>query len=61
MSKTKPNIFEGRTKEWDSNQWQGRSKRQVEGNYKILDWTMMEIGLFLFGWFIVSVFSNFFN
>jgi hypothetical protein len=32
MSKTKPNIFEGRTKEWDSDEWQGRSKRQVDNN-----------------------------
>ena len=29
---TKPNIFKGRTKEWDSNEWQGRSKQQVENN-----------------------------
>jgi uncharacterized membrane protein YidH (DUF202 family) len=32
MSKTKPNTFEGRTKEWDSNEWQGRRKRQVDNN-----------------------------
>ena len=32
MSKTKPNTFEGRTKEWDSDEWQGRSKRQVDNN-----------------------------
>jgi hypothetical protein len=30
-------IFEGRTKEWNRNDWQGRSQEQVEGNYKILD------------------------
>ena len=32
MSKTKPNTFEGRTKEWDPDEWQGRSKRQVDNN-----------------------------
>ncbi len=30
MSKKKPDIFKGRTKEWDSNEWQGRSRNQVE-------------------------------
>ena len=46
MKKNKVNIFEGRTKEWDSSLWQGRSKRQVEDNYKV-----MSVGLF--GFFIV--------
>jgi len=44
MSKNKPNIFKGRTKEWDmekdkfrqyrSNQ--GRSPKQMESNYKVM-------------------------
>ena len=36
MSKKK-NLIEGRTPEWDKNDWQGRSKEQVESNYKIMD------------------------
>ena len=35
MSKNKPNILKGRTKEWDNNEWQGRSRRQVEANNQI--------------------------
>lgn len=35
MSKNKPDISKGRTKEWDHNEWQGRSKRQVEANNQI--------------------------
>ena len=44
MSKTKPNIFSARTKEWDSvkgkyrqyRSTQGRSPSQVEGSYKAM-------------------------
>ena len=35
MSKNKPNILKGRTKEGDNNEWQGRSRRQVEANNQI--------------------------
>jgi len=34
MSETKPDIFKSRTKEWDANEWQGRSKANVEASYK---------------------------
>ena len=47
MSKTKPNIFKSRTKEWDANEWQGRSKRQVENNYKVNDY-VIKAGLIAF-------------
>jgi hypothetical protein len=47
MSKTKPNIFKSRTKEWDPNEWQGRSKRQVENNYKVNDY-VIKTGLVAF-------------
>ena len=33
MGKNKP--------EWDENQWQGRSRQQVETNYKVLDITVI--------------------
>ena len=32
----KYSINQGRTKEWDSNDWQGRSERQVNNNNKLL-------------------------
>jgi len=53
-------IFKGRTKEWDRNEWQGRSQEQVEGNYKILDWTLMGVGIFLFGWVVYNVITSLF-
>jgi hypothetical protein len=40
MGKNKPDNFDGRTKEWDENQWQGRSKQQVETNYRLMDITV---------------------
>ena len=57
MGKNKVDIFEGRTKEWDSNLWQGRSKRQVESNYKSM--TVGCIGFFivLLGIIIYGIFS----
>ena len=34
---SKKDLLEGRTKEWDSNDWQGRRKDQIESSYKIMD------------------------
>lgn len=60
--KSKSNdIFKGRTKEWDRNEWQGRSQEQIEGNYKILDWTLMGVGIFLFGWAVYTAFTALFG
>ena len=42
-------------KEWDYNQWQGRSKRQVENNYKIMDWIFTGLAIFLAGFTIYNV------
>jgi hypothetical protein len=42
-SKKKVNIFKGRTKEWDTQKWQGRSKYQVEANYKVMGFTFMVV------------------
>ena len=53
-------ILEGRTKEWNPNDWQGRSKSQVEGNYKILDWTLMGAGILFFGWAVYTVIISLF-
>ena len=33
----KKDLLEGRTKEWDRNDWQGRRKDQIESSYKIMD------------------------
>ena len=50
------NIFEGRTKEWDNNDWQGRSKKQVEQNYKAIGYGCLGIIIALI---IMSVISSF--
>jgi len=41
MGKNKPDNFKGRTKEWDSKSWQGRSRQQVETNYRLMDITVV--------------------
>jgi hypothetical protein len=47
-------------KEWNPEDWQGRSKSQVEGNYKILDWTMSSAAIFLLGLAIYTAFTSLF-
>ena len=42
-SKKKVNIFKGRTKEWDTQKWQGRREYQVEANYKVMGFTFMVV------------------
>ena len=43
MSKNKPEVFKARTREWNRNDWQGRSKRQVENNEKLsgISWILL--------------------
>jgi len=55
-SKKKVNIFKGRTKEWDTQKWQGRSKHQVEANYKVMGFTFMVVvaSLVLYGLFSLT-------
>lgn len=31
----------GKDKKWNSRKWQGRSKKQVEANYKVLGYTFI--------------------
>jgi hypothetical protein len=52
----KPKIFEGRTKEWDTNDWQGRTKEQVESNGKIMGYTFLIIIGVAIGYGLVSLF-----
>lgn len=50
MKNQKKNLdsLEGRTKEWNESDWQGRSQRQVEDNHKIM-------GVALTGLFVVLI------
>jgi hypothetical protein len=32
----RPKIFKGRTKEWDTDNWQGKTREQLESNYKVM-------------------------
>ncbi len=45
MGKNKPGVFEKTTKNWDRNQWQGRSQKQVENNEKMsaISWALILI------------------
>ena len=60
-NKSNPNLFKGRTNEWDSNQWQGKSKTQVDTSQAILNWTIATMVILITTWFIVSVFCAFVN
>ena len=44
--------------DWDPKDWQGRSKKQVEDNYKMLDWTFSIAGILFFGWVVYMVYQN---
>jgi len=58
-NKSNPNLFKARTNEWDSNQCQGKSKRQVDASRKILNWTVATMVVLITTWFVVSVFCAF--
>ena len=44
---SKKDLLEGRTKEWDSNDWQGKSKEQVEFSEKIVFISLICLGIFV--------------
>lgn len=39
---------------WNRNEWQGRSKRQVENNYKVMD-LMFKLIAIAFSMYVVSL------
>jgi len=51
----KPNIFKGRTKEWDTNDWQGRTRQQVESNGKIMGYTFLVLAGMASGYGLVKL------
>lgn len=46
---------------WNSEDWQGRSKEQVESNYAIMDTILTIAGLAFIGWAICQVLINVFQ
>lgn len=58
MGKNKPDMFKGRTKEWDSNEWQGRSKRQVENNEKLAGISMIACIAIMLGLIIYNLITQ---
>ena len=49
-------MMEARTKEWDASVYQGRSKRQVENNYKVVGITIVSVLVVVLFYFIVGLF-----
>ena len=49
-------MMEARTKEWDASVYQGRSKRQVENNYKVIGLTIVSVVVVLLIYVIVNLF-----
>ena len=54
--KKKYTMMEARTKEWDASSYQGRSKRQVENNYKVIGLTIVSLVVALLIYVIVNLF-----
>jgi|TARA_B100000902_G_C26869280_1_gene696938 hypothetical protein len=54
--KKKYTMMEARTKEWDASVYQGRSKRQVENNYKVVGITIVSVLVVVLFYFIVGLF-----
>ena len=54
--KKKYTMMEARTKEWDAAAYQGRSKRQVEGNYKVIGLTIASVVAAILIYVIVNLF-----
>ena len=54
--KKKYTMMEARTKEWDAAAYQGRSKRQVENNYKVIGLTIASVVVALLIYVIVNLF-----
>ena len=54
--KKKYTMMEARTKEWDASVYQGRSKRQVESNYKVIGLTIVSVLAVVLFYFILSLF-----
>lgn len=45
---------------WNTEDWQGRSKEQVENTYRLLDTVLSVIGISFIGWAIYKAFTNIF-
>lgn len=54
--KKKYTMMEARTKEWDAAAYQGRSKRQVENNYKVIGLTIVSVVVAILIYVIVNLF-----
>lgn len=48
-------------KNWNRDDWQGRSQRQVEENYRALNWSLMFFAGFFLGWTIWQIVKHFAN
>ena len=51
-------VFKARTKEWDANEWQGRSQKQVETNEKLSGISILLIILFTIGYVLYNAVTN---
>ena len=54
--KKKYTMMEARTKEWDASVYQGRSKRQVENNYKVIGLTVVSVVIIALLYFVIGLF-----
>jgi uncharacterized membrane protein YidH (DUF202 family) len=58
MAKNTPEVFKGRTKEWDRNEWQGRSRRQVETSEGLAGISMIAIVVMVLGLIVYNLITQ---
>lgn len=57
----RPEIFKGRTKDWDTKDWQGRTKEHVESNYKVMFFSLIGMLVMLIGTVIYTAIKHLFE
>lgn len=55
----KKDLLKGRTKEWDTNDWQGRTERQVKGSEMASFWAFVGMVIVLIGVLVYDMISNY--
>jgi hypothetical protein len=59
--KNQKDLLEGRTKEWDTNEWQGKTQSQIENSNKLLYYVFVAFVGGLAGYTLMSLILSFVN
>ena len=56
----RPKIFKGRTKEWDTDNWQGKTREQLESNYKVMFLALVGMLAMFIGTMVYTIIKDLF-